>query len=138
MTQEERLDRQTKIFTDHYSRANPPPAKGSVPIALDTIVCNDGNRYPCVGGPFDGQGIAQIIELKKGAGKKKLFIRFPPGPEISISSDEGESGTYIYVDGSYLWNSTNVPPVALDDPWLDPGYWKHYKQREQELYKDAP
>lgn len=53
---------------------------------------------------MDGLGIAKSIQLKKGAGKKKLYITFSPSNTVEIRNEEGSlKGYYEFTGELYKW-----------------------------------
>lgn len=105
-------------FRNAYAKANPEPEKGTLPLSMQSVFPDGDNRWPCVDGPMDGQGVAKEIQLKKGAGKNKIFVFFPPPDRIYI---EGENikGMYAvrYQNGycCYVWEDLNGREVRSLD-----------------------
>lgn len=66
----------------------------------------EGNRYPLVGGPFNGQGLAKVVSIKKGRGKKALTVEFDIPEEIFIHDEDKVNGKYQYntLQAKYIWS----------------------------------
>lgn len=123
MTPEERVSH----FTTAFAKANPPPEPGIVPVKGPDVLATEGNRWPCKGGPMDGLGIAKLIALKKGAGKKKLHITVRPSSVIEIhSEDETLKGVYIFMGDYYEWQDGSPVVETLPDVWNNE-YWERNK-----------
>lgn len=116
-------------FITRYAAAQPKPLSTSHKVTLKNFVGED-NRWPCFGGPMDGQGISKAITLSKGAGKKKILTTFVPSSTIHIrTQDETVNGFYQFDDGRYVWHDHSAPVKQMPDPWADENYWKRYKEK---------
>lgn len=127
MENQERID----YFRTEFANKNPPPSAGLIPIKPDSVIATEDNRWPCVGGPMDGLGIAKSIALKKGAGRKKLHIVFRPSSVVEIhSEDETVKGHYVFVDSEYVWMDEAPQVLTTPDIW-DNEYWVRDKERKR-------
>jgi len=130
-TNEEALEAQVKEFTEKYQALNPPPTPGTFKLTLKNVIdVMDSNRWPCIGGPMDGEGIAKEIALNKGAGGKKLTVRFSPCEEVNVDSKDGTiSGYYAFDGNQYNWVSFIKEKIIEPDPWIN--------QEEKEAFENG-
>ena len=120
-TIEEALEAQVKEFTERFQALNPPPIPGTFPIKLKQVIDTmESNRWPCIGGPMDGEGIAKEIALNKGAGGKKLTVSFEPAQLVKVQSkDETIDGYYYFADDHYEWEDNGRIIETVIDPWIN-------------------
>jgi len=110
-TNEEALEAQVKEFTEKYQALNPPPTPGTFKLTLKNVIdVMDSNRWPCIGGPMDGEGIAKEIALNKGAGGTI-------------------SGYYAFDGNQYNWVSFIKEKIIEPDPWIN--------QEEKEAFENG-
>lgn len=78
---------------------------------------------------MDGLGIAKSIQLKKGAGKKKLYITFSPSNTVEIRNEEGSlKGYYEFTGELYKWVDEMPATKPVAEIW-DNEYWERDKER---------
>lgn len=141
-TEEETIARLKEDFSIRFSAANPPPTPGTFKLTLKDLIgeMTGSNRWPCKGGPMDGEGIAKEIWLNKGAGGKKLTVSFQPSDHIDIESKDGTiKGRYRKVvddpDGGYgfvyLWDDLNPIKASEPDPWVNQDEKLKFEQNQK-------
>lgn len=120
-TNEECLVLQVREFTEKFQASNPPPTPGTFKLTLKNVIDTmDSNRWPCIGGPMDGEGIAKEISLNKGAGGKKLTVVFQPKEEILVQSkDRTIDGIYVFRANHYEWKNLIREEIIEPDPWIN-------------------
>lgn len=130
-TEEETIARLKEDFSTKFSAANPPPTPGTFKLTLKDLIgeMTGSNRWPCKGGPMDGEGIAKEIWLNKGAGGKKLTVAFAPAELIRVKSkDETIDGYYYFLEDHYEWHSNLEEAIEVFDPWVNQDEKQKYEE----------
>src|SRR5215207_9641311 len=104
LTKEEVEAREIEVFKDRYAEANPPP-ETSFPVKIDAAMgIEQDNRWRCIGGPLNNEGLAKVLKVKKGRGKSAIEILVPINPEQFTYTTNGITTTYKFSEGKYESN----------------------------------